>query len=59
MSEVDDNRDGVVSWAEYLQDAFGVDTEEEVGPEDTGDSGMVGVRFLILFSFFFIFFYSC
>ncbi|KAL0894389.1 hypothetical protein ABMA27_013011 [Loxostege sticticalis] len=41
MSEVDDNRDGVVSWAEYLQDAFGVDTEEEVGPEDTGDSGML------------------
>ncbi|XP_028156604.1 reticulocalbin-2 isoform X1 [Ostrinia furnacalis] len=43
MSEVDDNRDGVVSWPEYLQDAFGVDTEEEVGPEDTGDSGMVGL----------------
>lgn len=41
MSEVDDNRDGVISWAEYLQDAFGVDAEEEIGPEDTGDSGML------------------
>ncbi|KAL4720853.1 hypothetical protein ACJJTC_016722 [Scirpophaga incertulas] len=43
MAEVDDNHDGVVSWAEYLQDAFGVDTEEEIGPEDTGDTGMVGL----------------
>ncbi|CAG9784705.1 unnamed protein product [Diatraea saccharalis] len=41
MSEVDDNRDGTVSWPEYLQDAFGVDAEEEIGPEDTGDSGML------------------
>lgn len=41
MSEADENRDGSVTWSEYLQDAFGVDTEEEVGPEDTGDSGML------------------
>ncbi|CAH0404571.1 unnamed protein product [Chilo suppressalis] len=43
MAEVDDNRDGLVSWPEYLQDAFGVDAEEEINPEDTGDSGMVGL----------------
>ncbi|XP_073941306.1 reticulocalbin-2-like isoform X2 [Choristoneura fumiferana] len=41
MSEADDNRDGVVTWGEYLQDAFGVDAEEEIAPEDTGDTGML------------------
>ncbi|XP_041978067.1 reticulocalbin-2 isoform X2 [Aricia agestis] len=41
MSETDSNKDGVVTWGEYLQDAFGVDTEEEIGPEDTGDTGML------------------
>lgn len=43
MSEADDNRDGYITWTEYLQDAFGVDTEDEVGSEDTGDTGMVWV----------------
>ncbi|XP_026757182.1 reticulocalbin-2 [Galleria mellonella] len=41
MSEVDNNRDGLVTWPEYLQDAFGVDAEEEISPEDTGDTGML------------------
>ncbi|KOB66152.1 Reticulocalbin-2, partial [Operophtera brumata] len=41
MSEADDNRDGVVTWPEYLQDAFGVDSEEDIAPDDQGDSGMV------------------
>lgn len=41
MSEADDNRDGIVTWGEYLKDAFGVDAEEEIGPEDTGDTGLV------------------
>lgn len=42
MAEADDNRDGRVTWAEYLQDAFGVDHEEDVDPDDGGDSGLVG-----------------
>lgn len=41
MSEADDNRDGIVTWGEYLKDAFGVDAEEEIGPEDTGDTGLL------------------
>ncbi|CAK1603584.1 unnamed protein product [Parnassius mnemosyne] len=41
MSEADENRDGSVSWAEYLQDTFGVDQEADVGPEDTGDTGLL------------------
>lgn len=52
MSDADDNRDGVLSWPEYLQDAFGVDVEEEIGAEDTGDTGMVGVW--IFFFYFFL-----
>ncbi|XP_045761406.1 reticulocalbin-2 isoform X1 [Maniola jurtina] len=41
MSEADDNRDGIVTWPEYLRDTFGVDAESEIGPEDTGDTGMI------------------
>lgn len=41
MKEADDNHDGVVTWTEYLSDAFGVDSEEEILPEDTGDTGML------------------
>ncbi|KAJ0181559.1 hypothetical protein K1T71_002281 [Dendrolimus kikuchii] len=41
LSEADDNRDGLVTWQEYLQDAFGVQDEGEIGPEDTADSGML------------------
>lgn len=41
MSDADDNHDGLLSWPEYLQDAFGVDIEEEIGTEDTGDTGML------------------
>ncbi|XP_030027423.1 reticulocalbin-2 isoform X2 [Manduca sexta] len=41
LTEADDNRDGVLTWSEYLQDAFGVDTEEEIGQEDITDSGML------------------
>ncbi|CAG4972682.1 unnamed protein product [Colias eurytheme] len=41
MSEADEDRDGTVTWAEYLRDSFGVDTEEELNPEDTGDTGLL------------------
>ncbi|GBP86591.1 Reticulocalbin-2 [Eumeta japonica] len=41
MSETDDNRDGYISWTEYLQDAFGAETEDEVSPDDTGETGML------------------
>ncbi|KAJ8726039.1 hypothetical protein PYW07_000737 [Mythimna separata] len=41
LVEADEDRDGAVSWPEYLHDAFGVDTEEDVGPDDAGDSGLL------------------
>ncbi|XP_045458854.1 reticulocalbin-2 [Melitaea cinxia] len=41
MEEADINQDGVVTWAEYLKDAFGVSAEEEIDPEDTGDTGLL------------------
>nr|CAJ2313420.1 Reticulocalbin-2 [Metisa plana] len=41
MSETDDNRDGYISWAEYLQDAFGAENDDEVSPDDTGETGML------------------
>ncbi|XP_053604986.1 reticulocalbin-2-like isoform X2 [Plodia interpunctella] len=43
MSEVDTNKDGLVTWKEYMQDAFGADDEDEVGPDDTGETGMVDI----------------
>ncbi|XP_047507525.1 reticulocalbin-2 isoform X1 [Pieris napi] len=44
LTEADDDGDGLVTWSEYLRDSFGVDTEEELNPEDTGDTGMQLVR---------------
>ncbi|VVD05580.1 unnamed protein product [Leptidea sinapis] len=44
MAETDENKDGIVTWVEYLRDSFGVDTEEEISPDDTGDTGMQMVR---------------
>ncbi|XP_026737924.1 reticulocalbin-2 [Trichoplusia ni] len=41
LLEADDDRDGAVTWSEYLHDSFGVDSEDDVGPDDTGDSGML------------------
>lgn len=41
LTEADEDRDHLVTWSEYLRDTFGVDTEEELNPEDTGDTGMV------------------
>ncbi|XP_013192981.2 reticulocalbin-2 isoform X3 [Amyelois transitella] len=41
MNEVDSNKDGLVTWPEYMQDAFGADDDEEAGPGDTGDTGML------------------
>ncbi|XP_050685274.1 calumenin isoform X2 [Leptidea sinapis] len=41
MAETDENKDGIVTWVEYLRDSFGVDTEEEISPDDTGDTGMM------------------
>ncbi|CAH2105080.1 unnamed protein product [Euphydryas editha] len=41
MEEADINQDGVVTWAEYLKDAFGVSAEEDIDPEDTGDTGLL------------------
>lgn len=39
LQEADEDNDGVLSWPEYLH-LFGVDTEDEVAPDDTGDTGM-------------------
>lgn len=39
LQEADDNHDESVSWAEYLQ-MFGVDNEDEITLDDTGDTGM-------------------
>ncbi|XP_047042026.1 reticulocalbin-2 [Helicoverpa zea] len=41
LQEADEDRDGAVTWLEYLHDTFGVDSEDDVGPDDTGDSGML------------------
>lgn len=41
LAETDENQDGLVAWKEYLQEAFGADTEEEIAPDDTGDAGML------------------
>ncbi|XP_022820839.1 reticulocalbin-2 [Spodoptera litura] len=41
LLEADEDHDGAVTWNEYLHDAFGVESEDEVGPEDTGDSGLI------------------
>ncbi|KAI5636007.1 EF-hand domain pair domain-containing protein [Phthorimaea operculella] len=41
LQEADTNRDGIVSWSEYLQDTFGADTEEEIAGDEQGDSGML------------------
>ncbi|XP_049871716.1 reticulocalbin-2 isoform X2 [Pectinophora gossypiella] len=41
LQEADDNKDGVVTWQEYLQDTFGADTEEEVAADDTNDAGLL------------------
>ncbi|CAK1549578.1 unnamed protein product [Leptosia nina] len=41
LTEADEDRDGAVTWSEYLRDSFGVDTEEELNPDDTGDTGML------------------
>ncbi|XP_075991858.1 reticulocalbin-2-like isoform X2 [Anticarsia gemmatalis] len=39
LQEADENHDGAVTWPEYLH-LFGVDSEDEVAPDDTGDTGM-------------------
>lgn len=44
MSEADDNQDGIVTWSEYLQDTFGVETEEEISSDDMDDNGMVSLN---------------
>ncbi|XP_072936513.1 reticulocalbin-2 [Epargyreus clarus] len=41
LQEADSNRDGIVTWQEYLRDVYGVNTEEDIGPDDTGDTGML------------------
>ncbi|XP_026490537.1 reticulocalbin-2 [Vanessa tameamea] len=41
MSETDSNQDGIVTWSEYIKDAFGVSAEEELDSEDIGDTGML------------------
>ncbi|XP_026322938.1 reticulocalbin-2 isoform X2 [Hyposmocoma kahamanoa] len=40
LKDSDTNNDQILTWAEYLQDTFGVDTDEELSAEDMGDSGM-------------------
>ncbi|CAB3231518.1 unnamed protein product [Arctia plantaginis] len=39
LQEADEDQDGAVTWQEYLH-LLGVDSDDEAGPEDTGDSGM-------------------
>ncbi|OWR40706.1 Reticulocalbin-2 [Danaus plexippus plexippus] len=41
MSEADDNNDGVITWSEYLRDAFGAENEDEISIDDTGETGML------------------
>ncbi|XP_026322973.1 reticulocalbin-2 isoform X6 [Hyposmocoma kahamanoa] len=41
LKDSDTNNDQILTWAEYLQDTFGVDTDEELSAEDMGDSGML------------------
>ncbi|XP_013147077.1 PREDICTED: reticulocalbin-2 [Papilio polytes] len=41
LLEADENHDGLVTWAEYLHDTFGANDDEEVAPDDTGDTGML------------------
>lgn len=41
MKECDDNMDGIITWKEYLRDSFGVDDEEQVQEDDTGDGDIL------------------
>lgn len=44
LKDSDTNNDQILTWHEYLQDTFGVDTDDELSAEDMGDSGMVNIN---------------